>query len=108
VQPWVRTWKNRPSRLLIDGNHFATGISDVQQEVSAFGTATIPVTVYASMFDMVTSVIQVLQEADQQNAPAKPLRYELAGKIRLGGRGTANTLPFQSAGELFLGGQDGR
>lgn len=95
--------------LKLDGNHFATGISDVQQQVSSFGTATIPVTVYASMFDMVTSVIQVLQEVDQQKAAAKPLRYELAGKIRLGGRGTANTLPFQSAGELSLGGrQDGR
>ncbi|NOQ46997.1 MAG: hypothetical protein GQ559_10065, partial [Desulfobulbaceae bacterium] len=94
--------------LKLDGNHFATGISDVQQQVPAFGTAIIPVTVYASMFDMVTSVIQVLQGVDLHNSTAKPLRYELAGRVRLGGRGTAHTFPFQSAGELSLGGQDGR
>ena len=92
--------------LKIDGNRFATGLSDVQQEVPAFGTATIPVTVYASMFDMVSSVIQVLQGVDQQNGPVKPLHYELAGKIRLGGYGTARSLPFQSEGEIDLSGQN--
>ena len=85
--------------LKIDGKRFASGISDVRQEVPAFGTATIPVTVYASMFEMVTSVIQIIQEADQQNGNVKPLRYELAGKIRLEGRGS---FPFDSKGELDL------
>ena len=85
--------------LKIDDKRFASGISDVRQEVPAFGTATIPVTVYASMFEMVTSVIQIIQEVDQQNGNVKPLRYELAGKIRLGGRGS---FPFDSKGELDL------
>ena len=93
--------------LKLDGNHFATGISDARQEVPAFGTATIPVTLYASMFDMVNSVIQVLQGVDQHNGPVKPLHYELAGKVRLGGK-TAGTLPFQSRGELDLGGRGRR
>ena len=89
--------------LKIDGKHFASGISDVRQEVPAFGTATIPVTVYASMFEMVTSVIQIIQEADRQNV--KPLSYELAGKVRLRGRGG---FPFDSKGELDLSGQGKR
>jgi len=92
--------------LKLDGNRFATGLSDVRQEVPAFGTSTIPVTVYASMFDMVSSVIQVLQGVDQQNGPAKPLHYELTGKVRLAGHGTARSLPFQSEGEIDLSGQN--
>jgi LEA14-like dessication related protein len=91
--------------LKIDGKRFASGISDVRQEVPAFGTATIPVTVYASMFEMVTSVIQILQDADQRKGNVKPLNYELAGKIRLGGRGS---VPFESKGELDLSGQGRR
>lgn len=91
--------------LKIDGKRFATGLSDVRQEVPPFGTATVPVTVYASMFEMVTSVIQILQDADQQKGNVQPLRYELAGKIRLAGRGS---VPFDSKGELDLSGQGER
>jgi LEA14-like dessication related protein len=91
--------------LKIDGKRFANGLSDVRQEVPAFGTATIPVTVYASMFEMVTSVIRILQETDQRNDNMAPLRYDLAGKIRLEGQGT---VPFESRGELDLSGQGGR
>ncbi len=92
--------------LTLDGNHFANGISDVHQEVPAFGTATVPVTVYASVLDMVGSVIQMLQQAENKGS-VKPLRYELAGKIRLGGSGVVNTLPFDSKGELSFGGANG-
>ena len=35
----------------------------------------------------------------------KPLHYVLAGKVHLGGKGVPGTLPFQSEGELDLGGQ---
>ncbi len=91
--------------LKIDDKRFASGINNERQEVPAFGTATIPVTVYASMFEMVTSIIQIIQEVDQQNDNIKPLRYELAGKIRLGGRGS---FLFDSKGELDLSGQGRR
>jgi LEA14-like dessication related protein len=88
--------------LQIDGKRFASGISDAQQEVPAFGTATVPVTVYASMFEMVSSVIQILQNTDQSKGNMKPLQYELAGKVRLGGHGS---VPFESKGELDLSGR---
>jgi len=87
--------------LELDGNHFATGVSDVQQDIPAFGTATLPVTVYASTLDMVGSIIQMLREVDQKKGSGKPLHYELAGKISLGG-GTVRSLPFQAKGELDL------
>ena len=91
--------------LKLDGNHFATGVSDVQQDIPAFGTATLPVTVYASTFDMVGSIIQMLQQVDQKNGSGESLHYELAGKISLGG-GTVKSLPFQATGELNLNHKD--
>lgn len=91
--------------LNLDGNHFATGISDARQEVPAFGTATVPVAVYASIFDMVGSVIRMIQASEQHREEVRPLQYELAGKLRLGGR-SGRAIPFQSKGELDLSGQN--
>jgi len=83
--------------LNIEGSHFATGIGNEWQEIPAYGTQTVPLTVYASMIDVVGSVIQFLQGVGQQH----PLQYELTGKVRLGGYGT---VPFTSKGKLNLGG----
>ena len=90
--------------LKLDGNHFATGVSDVQQKIPAFGTATLPVTIYASTFDMIGSIIQMLQRVDQRNGTGKPLHYELAGTVSLA-EGTVRSLPFQAKGELNLNNQ---
>ena len=86
----------------IDGALFATGVSDMQQQVPPFGTVTVPVMVYASMFDVVGSVIQLLQEGNQRNTRQNPLQYELSGKIRLRATGRSATFPFQSEGKLAL------
>ncbi|RUM39452.1 MAG: hypothetical protein DSY58_00435 [Desulfobulbus sp.] len=83
--------------LNIEGSHFATGIGNDWQEIPAYGTKTVPITVYASMIDVVGSVIQFLQGMGQQ----QPLHYELTGKVRLGGYGT---VPFTSKGKLDPGG----
>lgn len=85
--------------LNIEGSHFATGIGNDQLEIPAYGTQIVPVTVYASMIDVVGSVIQFLQGAGQQH----PLQYELTGKVRLGGYGA---VPFSSRGTLNLSGVD--
>ena len=90
--------------LKLDGNHFATGVSDVQQKIPAFGTATLPVTIYASTLNMLGSIIQMLQRVDQRNGASKPLHYELAGKVSLT-EGAVRSLPFQAKGELNLNNQ---
>ncbi|MCF6187582.1 MAG: LEA type 2 family protein [Desulfobulbaceae bacterium] len=90
--------------LKIDGKHFATGLANEPQKIPAFGTGVIPVTVYASTLKMFTSVMQIVQQVDQQRSGMQPLRYELTGKIRVGG-GLNQSVPFHTKGELNLDGR---
>jgi len=56
--------------------------------------------VYATMFDLVGSVIELLQENVQHDGPPiKSLRYELTGTLRLGDTG-GDAAPFQLKGNL--------
>ena len=91
--------------LKVDGKHFATGLANEPQEIPAFGTGIVPVTVYASTLKMFTSVMQIVQQVDQQRSEMQPLRYELSGKIRVGG-GLNQSVPFHTKGELNFDGQN--
>lgn len=90
--------------LKIDGKHFADGLGNIPMEIPAFGTDVVPVTVYASTLKMFSSVMQILQQVDQQRSGMQPLRYELTGRIRMGG-GLNRSVPFHTRGELNLSGQ---
>ena len=91
--------------LKIDGKHFATGLANEPGEIPAFGTGIIPVTVYASTLKMFSSVMQIVQQVDQQRSGMQPLRYELTGKIRVAG-GLNQSVPFHTRGELNLDGRN--
>ncbi|HBI15760.1 MAG TPA: hypothetical protein DDY20_09655 [Desulfobulbaceae bacterium] len=93
--------------LKVDDRHFATGLSGDSYEIPAYGSITIPVPVYASMIDMVSSVVARLQQPAAQPGTIDPLRYELVGHVRLTGGigGAGRTLPFASKGEFSLVGQ---
>ncbi len=90
--------------LKIDGKYFASGVGNQTREISAFGTAQVPVMVYASTLNMFSSVLQFVQGMEQQ-AGLTPLRYELTGKIRVGGS-LNRSVPFHSKGVLSLPGQN--
>ncbi len=86
--------------LKVQGKSFAKGIGIAQTTVPASGTATVPVLVYASMVDLVGSVIDLLQHtAPLSGAPSKSLQYELTGSIRLGEKGK-ESIPFNLTGKL--------
>ncbi len=87
--------------LEIDGHHFATGITDAKQSIPAYGSALVPVTVYASFIDMVTSVFQIIQ-SDSVQADGPPLEYKVSGRIRAGTSGFSQTFPFDSTGKLSM------
>jgi len=83
--------------LKVNGKSFATGISDEHVTVPASGTTTVPVLVYAGVFDLVGPVIELLQNNASQ--PVKPLEYALTGRLRLGEKGE-DKIPFSLQGHL--------
>jgi LEA14-like dessication related protein len=88
--------------LKINGELFATGSSDERKGLPAFGTISVPVVVYTSMFDIVGSVIEILQKDVQHyGSPSEPLTYELTGKLHLGEDGK-EILHFQVKGKIAL------
>ncbi len=88
--------------LEIDGEHFATGVANDPQIIPGFGTALVPVTVYASYLNMVSSVFKIIQGGNLQNE-AQPLQYKITGDIRGGVSGFAHVIPFENSGSLSLG-----
>jgi LEA14-like dessication related protein len=81
--------------LEINGKPFAYGISNSQVKVPAFGSETIPVTVYSSVLDIVKGLIALPQRED--------LSYKVKGKVRMAGGGLMpSTLPFDSQGTVSM------
>jgi LEA14-like dessication related protein len=81
--------------LEINGKPFAYGISNAQVTVPAFGSETLPVTVYSSVLDIVKGLFGLQQRED--------LSYRVKGKVRMAGGGLMpSTLPFDSQGTVSI------
>ncbi len=76
--------------LELNGDSFAVGVSKADIEIASFDTGIIPVTVYTSVIDMVKG-IHNLQKDEQ-------IRYELSGKLSLGGNSFPSVIPFSAEG----------
>jgi LEA14-like dessication related protein len=90
--------------LEINQRHFASGLGDSNQIVPAYGTAIVPVEVYASVLDMISSVTDLINSAGKIPSRDKPLPYTLKGTVRVGIHGLTREIPFQSSGEISLKG----
>lgn len=88
----------------VDGRHFASGIADTNQTVPAYGTAVVPVNVYASVLDMVSSVVDLIHSTDVTNSQGQPMAYVLKGTVNVGVFGFKKQIPFTSSGEVSLKG----
>ncbi len=83
--------------LEINGQPFATGVSNTPVKIPSFGTELVTVAVYSSVLKMFRSVYG-LHESEE-------LKYRLNGKLRVAGENTlATTLPFESEGVVTLDG----
>ena len=92
------------SDLKIDGRNFATGVNGDHHVIPAYGSVIVPITVYASVLDMVSSVVALVQGTTPKNGEMQPLRYELSGHVRMGGSNIMKkTVPFETKGELNFG-----
>jgi len=82
--------------LEINGQSFATGVSNQPVEIPSYDTRLIALTVYSSVIKMFKS-ISSLQESEQ-------LHYRIRGKLRLAGQSAwLGVLPFESEGQVELG-----
>ena len=89
--------KGLEAELEINGQSFATGVSNTPVKIPSFGTELVTVAVYSSVIKMFKSVYG-LQEAEE-------LKYRLNGKLRVAGNNAlATTLPFESEGVVTLDG----
>ena len=81
--------------LEINGDNFATGVSNTAVKIPAYGTEIVPVVIYSSVINIFKGIYG-LQKAEK-------LSYRLKGKLRLatGGYGPS-VLPFQSEGKVSL------
>ena len=81
--------------LEINGKPFATGVSDQETTIPAFGTTIVPVIVYSSVFDVIRGVVG-LQGKDK-------IEYKLKGHLHLEGDVLVpSSVRFESGGELSL------
>jgi LEA14-like dessication related protein len=83
------------AELDINGQPFATGVSNTPVEIPSYGTELVKVTVYSSVFKMFKSVYG-LKDSEE-------LKYRLNGKLRVSGNNMLpTTLPFESEGRVTL------
>jgi len=81
--------------LDLNGQNFATGVSNTAVKIPAYGTEIVAVVIYSSVINMFKGIYG-LQKAED-------LSYRLKGKLRLAGGGPGlSVLPFQSEGKVSL------
>ena len=84
------------AELDINGQPFATGVSNAPVEIPSYGTELVTVTVYSSVIKMFKSVYGL--------KGSEELKYRLNGKISVsaGNNMVPITLPFESEGQVSL------
>ena len=84
------------AELDINGQPFATGVSNTPVEIPSYGSELVTVTVYSSVIKMFKSVYGLTESQE--------LSYHLKGKIRVsaGSSMIPTTLPFRSTGQATL------
>jgi len=90
--------------LEINNRHFASGVGDSNQTVPAYGSTIVPVEVYASVLDLISSVAELMHSAGKIPSQDAPLPYTLQGTVRVGIHGFSKEIPFKSSGEISLKG----
>jgi len=87
--------KGIEAELEINGQPFATGVSNTPVEIPSYGTELVTVTVFSSVIKMFKSIYGL--------KGSEELTYHLSGKLRVSGNNILpTTLPFESEGEVTL------
>ena len=87
--------KGLSAELEINGQPFATGVSNTPVKIPSYGTELVMVTVYSSVIKIFKSAYGLKD--------SEALKYRLTGKVRVSGINmTPTSLPFESEGEVTL------
>ena len=87
--------KGIKAELEINGQPFATGVSNTPVEIPSYGTELVTITVYSSVIKMFKSIYG-LKDSEE-------LKYRLNGKLRVSANNMLpTTLPFESEGQVTL------
>jgi len=91
------TVKGIDCELAMNGKRLATDVSRVDQEIPAYDTALIPLTLYSSVVDLFRGVIGLQGQ--------EKVIFSLSGKLRIGGDvWMPSAIPFSAENELSLEG----
>ena len=88
--------KGIKAELDINGQPFATGVSNTPVEIPSYGSELVTVILYSSVIKMFKSVYGLTESQE--------LSYHLKGRIRVsaGSSMLPSTLPFRSTGQVTL------
>ncbi|MCF8040366.1 MAG: LEA type 2 family protein [Desulfohalobiaceae bacterium] len=87
--------------LEVNGSRLASGVTETEATIPAFGTGLVDVTVYASSLQIVSRFLQGLR-ASQTDGKADSIDYDLSGHLHLGGRALPGRIPFSTQGSMAL------
>ncbi|MGM0759713.1 MAG: LEA type 2 family protein [Thermodesulfobacteriota bacterium] len=85
--------------LEVNGNRLASGVTETEATIPAFGTGLVDVTVYASSLQIVSRFLQRLS-ASKTEGKTESIDYDLSGHLHLGGRALPAKMPFSAKGSM--------
>lgn len=87
--------------LEVNESRLASGVTETEATIPAFGTGLVDVTVYASSVQIVNRFLQGLRDS-QTDGKTKSIDYALSGHLHLGGRALPARIPFSAEGSMDL------
>ncbi|MFV0437456.1 MAG: LEA type 2 family protein [Desulfopila sp.] len=88
--------------VIVDGRTFASGAHGERQTIPAYGSALVPMEIYASMLNMFSSLLVMIDNQNKPGTGGKPIDYQLKGKVKVISGAFSRDLPFTSKGQLRL------
>lgn len=87
--------------LEVNESRLASGVTETEATIPAFGTGLVDVTVYASSVQIVNRLLQGLRDS-QADGKTKSIDYDVSGHLHLGGHALPAKIPFSEQGSMAL------
>lgn len=88
--------------LELENKQFASGLQGQGRTIAPYSSELVEVHLYASMLEMFSSLLELLQYGGQGGEVDEKISYGLSGHVNISSGKLSRKLPFQSSGELNL------